>query len=794
MHDDVQPNYVVDSHTDYTNDSNMILYDQYVKDNAVSITQSNVSYVPNDAYMMIINEMHELSALSVSTNRQHKVVNASLTAELATYKEQEDTLEIAKITRKKINDKMKDPECVKNKVKIAPHDYLKENYFATFTPQKQLTPDQIFWSKDLLKMKVEALKEQTTASRTIKALTVYPPNTPVTLVLRKHSDANPIHDLKALDSQNKELHAKVNALYDFNERWRVENEKVKRHYKELYDSIKRTCAKTIKKTNSLLTEVANLKAQIKENHKSNCVTMPAVKSKVLAPHLYVIDVEPIPPRNRNNREVHLDYLKHHKESVATLREIVEEARVEKPLDISLAYACLYTKHSQELVEYIPICYDDDEEYTIAIIPKEPEDSLRMGDEHLDTIPKKESDEFIKFSVENLILNPSESEDLSDSECDVPVCDNFTTFSNLLFDADDDFSSSDDELFFDEDIPKEIYSNPLFDEEIISTKIDPHHFNAEYDLIESLLNHDSLIISSSSKIDSLLDEFAGELTLLCWNIILNGNKAKSMTIDNDGNLKIRPPVTAEEHQQVQREEKARTILLSALPDEHMGDFYHMIDDRDIWNAIKARFGGLEYISFDDLYNKLKFLKINTKRYLSSSSTLFNDAFVSTARLSQGNLSYQESGNGGYTTTHSVSPGSSSSKGSSESKCNVVDDVIYSFFVNHEIDQHLVYEDLDQMNKEDFKEYDLKHQMAMLSIKVHKFEKKHGLKIKFNGRKNARFDKKLVKCFNCKQKGHFLRECRAQGGQNSNNYKKYKSKEAGTDGSDLKAMVIVDGSID
>nr|GFB72681.1 hypothetical protein [Tanacetum cinerariifolium] len=81
------------------------------------------------------------------------------------------------------------------------------------------------------------------------------------------------------------------------------------------------------------------------------------------------------------------------------------------------------------------------------------------------------------------------------------------------DADYDFYSVDDQLFYDEDIPKEIYSNPLFDEEIISMKIDPYHFNAEFDLIKSLLNHDSLIISSSSKIDSLFDEFAGELTLL-----------------------------------------------------------------------------------------------------------------------------------------------------------------------------------------------------------------------------------------------------------------------------------------
>nr|GEU39905.1 hypothetical protein [Tanacetum cinerariifolium] len=123
----------------------------------------------------------------------------------------------------------------------------------------------------------------------------------------------------------------------------------------------------------------------------------------------------------------------------------------------------------------------------------------------------ESGKFIKSSVENLVPNPSESE--GEYECDVPAYEDFTTFLNILFDTDYDFYSSDDQSFYDEDIPKEIYSNPLFDEELISIKIDPHHFNAESDLIESLLNHDSLIISSSSKIDSLFDEFAGELTLL-----------------------------------------------------------------------------------------------------------------------------------------------------------------------------------------------------------------------------------------------------------------------------------------
>ncbi|GJU17402.1 hypothetical protein Tco_1145368 [Tanacetum coccineum] len=142
-----------------------------------------------------------------------------------------------------------------------------------------------------------------------------------------------------------------------------------------------------------------------------------------------------------------------------------------------------------------------------------------GDEHLSTILEKESDELIKYSVENLVPIPSESEDFSDkeSECDVPECDEtsptFTTFSNPLFDSNDDFTSSDDESLSDEDVPMKnfkIYSNPLFDDkEIITPKIDQHYFNAESNLIESLLNRDTLI-DSSPKFDFLFEEFSGEL--------------------------------------------------------------------------------------------------------------------------------------------------------------------------------------------------------------------------------------------------------------------------------------------
>ncbi|GJR19561.1 hypothetical protein Tco_0968088 [Tanacetum coccineum] len=341
MQDDVQPSYVVDSHADYTSDSNMTPYDQYVKDNAVPVVQNNASTVPNDMYVMIDNDLHEPKAQSVFKAPTYTVADNSLNAELAIYKEQvelyerrarfeltereqkideqlrivicdrnikeenlkkelhsvklqlastiqhnklmvdevtslkkdfnqkenkyleefldlkalkdkvedklfkqgqsiqtvhmmckprsyydevnkvaigyknplclhrarqvqpalysghvivtpnhapavvrdgEETLELTEISRKKMHDKMKANECVDNKVNITPPNYSKENFLATFTPQKQLTPEQIFWSQDIVKMKAEALKEQNT--RPIKALTVYPPNTPATLVPR----------------------------------------------------------------------------------------------------------------------------------------------------------------------------------------------------------------------------------------------------------------------------------------------------------------------------------------------------------------------------------------------------------------------------------------------------------------------------------------------------------------------------------------------------------------------------------------------------------------------------------
>ncbi|GKA68034.1 hypothetical protein Tco_0767951 [Tanacetum coccineum] len=105
---------------------------------------------------------------------------------------------------------------------------------------------------------------------------------------------------------------------------------------------------------------------------------------------------------------------------------------------------------------IPICYDDDEDYTIAITPilstKEAIDSLIMEDELLDTIPATESDKVIKSSIENLVPIPSEFKGISEDTCDVPVCEDPSTFdalndhSEILSDSNNDDTLSDDDSY------------------------------------------------------------------------------------------------------------------------------------------------------------------------------------------------------------------------------------------------------------------------------------------------------------------------------------------------------------
>nr|GEX50527.1 reverse transcriptase domain-containing protein [Tanacetum cinerariifolium] len=141
------------------------------------------------------------------------------------------------------------------------------------------------------------------------------------------------------------------------------------------------------------------------------------------------------------------------------------------------WANLSRYHSKRFNSF---CYDndDDKDFTIAVTPslsiEEPDNSLSMGDEHLDTISTTKSDEFIKSSVENLIPIPSESEGIPDNMCDVPFRDNslpldvskdqFEDFS----DSNDEFSSIDDDSFSIDNIDYVEASPP--NSELVSSEV------------------------------------------------------------------------------------------------------------------------------------------------------------------------------------------------------------------------------------------------------------------------------------------------------------------------------------
>ncbi|GJR07518.1 hypothetical protein Tco_0790170 [Tanacetum coccineum] len=159
---------------------------------------------------------------------------------------------------------------------------------------------------------------------------------------------------------------------------------------------------------------------------------------------------------------------------------------------------------------IPICYDDDEDYTIAITPvlstKEAVDSLIMEDEHLDTIPATESDEVIKSSVENLILIPSEFKGISEDTCDVPVCEDPSTFdalsnhSEILSDSNDDDTSSDDDSYKNIEY---IEASPLNLEIVSLEEVNEYQEEKEFDLEDIFQIQDVILREKLVKISRLV---------------------------------------------------------------------------------------------------------------------------------------------------------------------------------------------------------------------------------------------------------------------------------------------------
>nr|GEV82531.1 hypothetical protein [Tanacetum cinerariifolium] len=214
---------------------------------------------------------------------------------------------------------------------------------------------------------------------------------------------------------------------------------------------------------------------------------------------------------------------------------------------------------EELAEYI------NSQITTVLPTEEPEHSLSMGYEHLSITPETDSNEVTESNAKNLLPIPSECEVTSENErkCDMPAKDDyspaFTTFTNPLFNNNDDLDSSDNKSLPDEDVPTEefkVYSNPLFDDDAInSDKLDPHCFNVESD-------RDTLT-DSSSKFDFLLKEFFVKLTHINPEEADFDFEEEIHLIENllYGNSSSRPP---EEHNaEEERIKKERAEYISRM---------------------------------------------------------------------------------------------------------------------------------------------------------------------------------------------------------------------------------------
>ncbi|GJZ64614.1 hypothetical protein Tco_0621035, partial [Tanacetum coccineum] len=255
----------------------------------------------------------------------------------------------------------------------------------------------------------------------------------------------------------------------------------------------------------------------------------------------------------------------------------------------------------------------------------------------------------------------------------------------------------------------------------------------------------------------------------WEVIQKGNGPVSVSTDTNGVINVLPPKTAEEILARERERKARTTLLMALPEDHLAKFHKMTDAKEMWNAIKSRFGGndeskkmqkyilkqkfkgfsvsnseglhkgydrtkpgVDNLSIDDLYNNLRVFESDIKGSTRSSSSEQNVAFVSSESTSS-------------TTDVSTAYGVFTSSGYNsqrENSSSYTDEIMYSFFANQSSGPHLDHEDLEQLDEFDLEEMDLKW------------------------KEPVGFDKTKVECYNCHKKG-----CGSKGNTG------YKSKDNG-----------------
>ncbi|GJW05588.1 ribonuclease H-like domain-containing protein, partial [Tanacetum coccineum] len=329
----------------------------------------------------------------------------------------------------------------------------------------------------------------------------------------------------------------------------------------------------------------------------------------------------------------------------------------------------------------------------------------------------------------------------------------------------------------------------------------------------------------------------------WDVIENGNSFKpaaQTTTNADGTPTSLIPglVTTEEKVQKNNDVKARSMLLMALPNEHLMTSNQYKDAKTLFAAIQTRFGGNEATkkiqktllkqmyenfsalsteSLDSIFNRLQKIvsqlgilgenisqeDLNLKFLRSLPSEWNTHVVVGRNKPDLDTMSFDDLYNNFKIVKQEVKRTASSSSQnmafvSSPSSTNEVYTAHEVSTANTQVSSastqvSTASTQVSTANLNDLEEMDLKWQLALLSMRTKRFFQKTGRKITINGSDTAGYDKSKVECFNCHKMGHFARECRGPRNQNSRNRNQDSSRRTiNMEETSSKAMVAIDGA--